>query len=455
MKLLYFAHDFPPERSPQSLRTARLTAGLVAAGHDVTVITREMHLHESASGSDLPGEDSVRLIRLPAGPLNQFVDRVLTWHQRRKPTGREDESLGNMAPPSSANAGGMPAASKRASSTNWKGRLIADIRTQEDRLWFPGRGYFWAQHAKRWLMSSVNNAGVDGVILSHEPASALLLAQVCTELGIPFVAELGDPVLASYTPVKWTEKALVLERFIANNARSIVVTSEATSRLLTERHGTLRKAVSVVAQGFDFQPKQGVEPVLAAEGISEPLKLVYCGRFYRFRDPTPLFEAIDLNGANAELEMASPEIPEWLEPSLASIPNITNRGFLSHAGSLALQRNADVLVNFANADPVQVPGKFYEYLGMCKPILHISPHPDTDPQALMVKKLKRGWVLQPDSQKIADEIARLTDRKRVGELVVGLDLSATSVIEFSWENLGFQFAKSIENAFSDRRTGTC
>lgn len=295
---------------------------------------------------------------------------------------------------------------------------------------------------------------VDGVILSHEPASALLLGRVCDELGVTFIAELGDPVLAPYTPGKWVEKAFELEHSVCTRACLVVVTSDATAQLLQKRHGASVARVSVISQGFEPTPAGNDEGGAGHAEGGALLRLVYSGRFYPFRDPTPLFEAIAVSDKDVELQIATPEIPAWLGPIAASTSNIVDRGFLPHAESLELQKSADILVNFANADSAQVPGKFYEYLGMCRPILHITPHPESDPQAALVAKLKRGWVLRPESGQIADEIRRLLDLARLGKLDEGLDLSMSSVMAYSWDALGHEFAMDIGRALDKKKAGT-
>ena len=47
-------------------------------------------------------------------------------------------------------------------------------------------------------------------------------------------------------------------------------------------------------------------------------------------------------------------------------------GVIDHFSALKLQEESDVLVHLANQNSsIQIPGKFYEYLGALKPILTI------------------------------------------------------------------------------------
>ena len=75
-------------------------------------------------------------------------------------------------------------------------------------------------------------------------------------------------------------------------------------------------------------------------------------------------------------------------------------GFLGHRQALEAQRAAHVLVNIANADPSQIPGKFNEYLGAARPVLHIAADGGQDLAAAFVQRTGRGWVVENDRQQI-------------------------------------------------------
>lgn len=444
MNLVYLAHDFPPERSPQSLRAARLAKGLADAGHEVTVISRALHLHERTT-TDGNGGEGLTVLRLPAGPLNRLADRILGWSERRRASRSGADAAMAAGDLSAARPAAVGEVALSAGRANWKGRALAGLRELEDRLHFPGRGWFWSRHVARALPQLLAARRVDGVVFSHEPAAALTLARVCETRGIPFVLELADPVLAPYTPRRWRRKAWRLEADVCRRAAGIVVTSDATARLLAERHAIGLEKFEVVTQGFDPPQAAGKG---APPGDASPLQLVYCGRFYPFRDPTPLFDAVASLPSQVEWRLATPGIPVAFARNPGQVPNILDLGFLSHARSLALQAGADVLVNFANADPRQIPGKFFEYLGAGKPILHISAHEEADEQARMLLALRRGWVLPPDAGVIAAHLSALAGRRRAGQLEAELDLGMDKVQRYSWPMLGSQFAATIERFIS-------
>jgi hypothetical protein len=120
-------------------------------------------------------------------------------------------------------------------------------------------------------------------------------------------------------------------------------------------------------------------------------------------------------------------------------------GFIGHLDALHLQRRCDVLVNIANADPVQVPGKVYEYLGATAPILHIGDNPG-DAAALLLSEFQAGcWSVAADQAKLASLLCDLRDAKRAhGSLERPGNTRQRIESSFSWASL----AASLDTTFA-------
>jgi len=266
-----------------------------------------------------------------------------------------------------------------------------------------------------------------------------MLHPECKRLGIPLVAELGDPVCATYTPKRWVGRALRLEREVCSAADRIVVTSEATRQLLVERHRLASEKIIVITQGF---PRQASTKPFERKGFDYRLRLVFTGRFYPFRDPQALLEAVGLV-PEVELHLASGPVDRPLPPNVFAV------GELTHSDALNLQASADVLVNIANEGMPQIPGKFFEYLGWSKPVLHIACRGD-DEQAGLLRDLRRGWVVDNETNRIAELLRGLVDLHRCGGLTDGLDLSSGAVEQFSWARIADRFALVIRDAVEEK-----
>lgn len=403
MRLLLIAYEFPPIESAQALRWAYLARELVANGHELHVLT----------------------VRLPSMPESRFetgatVHRVFAgpfvgWSSRLRSLLAGPSPQATSAPPSG------PGLAER---------LYRQLRRVLDFLLFPDLRSEWlpfAGSAGRRLLSSMH---FDLLLASHEPGVDLLLGlRFARRFSLPLICDLGDPVLAPYTP-RWRRALhLKLERAVLQGSRSLLVTNAATAELLRERHGTDGSRFLVLSQGFDA----GVAcdaPASARSG-ARPLTLFYSGSLYRgMRSAASVFDALS-RVEGVELTVAGDLGEEGLPDNVP----VRFLGRLSHAEVLQWQRRSDVLLNIGNAGTVQVPGKLFEYFGACRPILHVASDP-TDACSNLVLSLRRGLCASSDPDQLVAALRSLRQLKLDGTLESRFDLSLGAVDAFSWKRLG-------------------
>lgn len=181
------------------------------------------------------------------------------------------------------------------------------------------------------------------------------------------------------------------------------------------------------------------------------MRVVYTGRFYSFRDPRPVIEAVRTMH-DVDLVLALPEIPAWFEPDWHRASNIEVHARLSHAEALALQGTADVLLVVGNDDAAQIPGKLFEYFALPVPILYAASQPDDEGAALLVE-LNRGLATQADTKDVVRALAELRDcwqRDRLGER---FDLSGTRVSAHAWGALAGRYGQLFESLRRGRPFG--
>ncbi|MCF7221972.1 glycosyltransferase [Marilutibacter chinensis] len=408
MRILLIAYEYPPSPSPQSLRWAYLSRELACLGHEVHVLT--VNLGGETPGLPAPHPD-VRVHRTFAGPFRGLMAMLrerrhrTTSHVAAEKTASFD---GQIKPPRS-----------------WKQTLWETLQSTAARFLFPDlRGEWkpWGQHGLKRLLTTV---APDVVISSHEPATTLELGLISRQMGFRWVADLGDPVLAGYTPPRWKERSTKLERQVCELADHIFVTNAGAAELLAQRHGRT-SGVDVITQGFAPWGADHACP----PPTSDRLELLYTGSFYDFRKPDALICAIETS-ENVRLSIAAVTVPETILNAARRMPDrIHLLGFLPHARILELQRNADVLVNIANADHSQIPGKIYEYLGACRPILHLNGGGDAI--GTMIQSLQRGWSVENSCEAITCWLRDAQQAKQEYRLDTGLQLDSARVAEFSW-----------------------
>src|SRR5690606_24011135 len=141
----------------------------------------------------------------------------------------------------------------------------------------------------------------------------------------------------------------------------------------------------------------------------------------------------------------------WLFQAAARHPEALRlAGFMTQAQAVAMQRVADVLINVANSDPIHVPGKFYEYLGAGRPILHLG-EPDGDVAADLLRARRRGLVVSNDAAAIAGILDSLAQSKREGRLDQSFELGPESVKQHSWRALGAVLAGLVRSVHRGHR----
>ena len=427
LRILLIAYEFPPSPSPQSLRWAYLAGRLAAFGHELHVMAPDL----AGDGQGLPDPaQGVCVHRVWPGPAAALLGRLA----RRK---RHDPAHCDPRPTSGGEDLFAGLGAIQPAYLNWKGRLLERVQDAASWLLFPDQRGEWAWPARRALPGLLSRIRPDVVITSHEPATTLALGLEARRRGFRWVADLGDPVLAGYTPRRWRRRARRLEGRAMREADHVLVTTTGTRALLQERHPA-GAPITVVPQGFD--ESVAVAGSRPAGGRPVVLELLYAGRFYPFRDPRPLVEGV-LQVPGVRLNIASVNAPDWLVRIVDRHPGqLRLLGGIPHQRLLVLQRQTDILVNIANADPAQIPGKVFEYLGACRPILHLQAQ-EGDAVCELLAGLARGWSCMATAESVAGVLHRLVALAADGRLEAALELDAGRVQAWSWTAL----ARKVEN----------
>ena len=439
MRIILIAYDFLPCVSPQSLRWYYLSRELALLGHQVCVVTPRVGMIEEPGLPALPS--GVELLRTFPGPFGAVLH--LRARMRRR----------TLAQASAGSDQARFAGPAEVEQLNWKGRLARRLysltgraflafRGLADCILFPDIRTEWEPWARSGLRRQVRHWRPDVVVASHEPATDVRLGLYAESLGCPLVVDLGDPVLAVYTPRRWRGVAGRLQRRMCKRADHICVTSELVKGSLIESFGAQPNQVSVITQGFDDRIAHGQpEPFPEERSVGlereASLELLYTGSFYPFRSPENVIRAVE-EVEGVRLRVATVRPPDALVAAAARLPQkFEILGFVGHVETLALQRRAHVLVNIANANPAQIPGKFYEYLGSGRPVLHIVQGPN-DVAAQLVRSRGLGWCCENDADSIASTLRWLVDRLRTAGPDGMFSGARGSVAEFGWSALAIR-----------------
>jgi glycosyltransferase involved in cell wall biosynthesis len=433
VRILLIAYDYAPLASPQAIRWHYLTRELVSLGAEVHVLSPELPV----SGTALDVPPGVVVHRCPAGGL-------AGWLRRR----RERSPDRGAAPVAS-----MEPAVPSASSLNWKGRMYRRLDALIGLWCYPDSRGQWRKPAGEVLPSLVARLRPDVIISSHEPAVSLELGLQVANGAAAWMVDLGDPVWAPYTPRRWRQRAKRLEAQVCATATAVSVTTVQAREMLITRHGIDPNKVFVLPQGFDERATRGTwNPDPENFARDGEWHLLYTGRFYPFRSPLALLEAV-LVQPRVRLTVVAPEVArECFALAERSAGRIVFLGEQPHMRVLELQQQCDVLVNIGNAMAAQTPGKLFEYLGSGKPILHCHSVAD-DPASTLIRTWGRGWVCRNDRASLQAFLATLVEspRQRCAEL----SCDESGIAEYSWSALARQLLRRCERIIKDsvRRDG--
>lgn len=422
MRILLVAYDFPPVQSPRALRWHYLTRELVRQGHDV-------HIMMPDPGGPGPQfeHDSGSLC------IHRSFPGLLGWLMARSRRHTADAD---------ADAASHPLQSSRL---NWRGRLVARLKKTLGCVLYPDIRAEWSPWARRQLARLLREQAPDVVITSHEPATTLPLGRRAQRAGFRWVADLGDPVCAHYTPRHWRRRAHKQEAMVCHRADALVVTTDATREQLAVRHQLPAARCVVIPNGWDDRRQSLQESRAPLDFDPARLELIQAGRVYAYRDPIGLIDAVAAC-AGVRLTLIVPDPPQ--ADIAASVERAGDRvrvvGALPHAAVLDALERADILVNFGNAGPsVQIPARLFEYLGIERPILHVVTDPaGTDVAARMLEPLQRGWICVNNRENLAGNLTELRRRKQQARLYEGMTLAP--VAEYAHSVLGQRWARLLK-----------
>ena len=277
------------------------------------------------------------------------------------------------------------------------GILDSKIRTSRGifsrifrKMLIPDAQLFWIPTAfiRGWYY--IKKKQCDIVYSSFPPASAHLVALFLNYFtGLPWTADfrdswIFDPLDSGLQKSGW-RRAIeqYLEFKVISNATVIITATEEAAQVLRTTYPAYCSKIEVIYNGFDRQIASSCE----VKFETDELFLIHTGSFsYSHPDRTPaqLFTA---------LALLLDEDPDWSkriciilagalspeEKSAAAI--LTKSGIVRLEGDLSidevhkLQQKANILLlvdHVRSWSSTNIPGKFFEYLAMRKPILSIG-----------------------------------------------------------------------------------
>jgi glycosyltransferase involved in cell wall biosynthesis len=292
------------------------------------------------------------------------------------------------------------------------------------RVLVPDEHVSWNVTAIPAALRIARAEGIDAVITTSPPPSVHLVgASLKRALGIPWVADLRDSLLAhphrrgdERVAARAKEQTVaMIAKLVARQADAIVAAAPAIAE--ETRALSPRGRVVTIESGADFDDFAGL-PYTAGRTF----RITHTGSFFGKRDPKPFlraFAAAGLDDAVVRFVGDFRSADREYARSLALGPKLELIDYVPRRRSLELQRDSEVLLllvpDAGGRGKGVLSGKIFEYLAAERPILAVVP--PNGAAASLVRELNAGVVVAPDDEDgIRVALVELHGRWQRGEL---------------------------------------
>jgi glycosyltransferase involved in cell wall biosynthesis len=383
LNVLLVCYVFPPAGGTGVMRAASLARYLPLEGIRLDVLTTR---NASAVGADpsllkeIPGD--VRIHRtitldLPFG-IKKGIKKLLM--------------------------GGRPApgATSPANTTAGQARKSGIVKRALENILVPDPQVTWYPVLTRTARRIVKERKIDLVLITAPPFSNLLLVERLRKEfpRLPIVVDFRDEWLTTafelvsflFSRTEHARRtAARIEAAAVTNATAVVAVTEAARRKICSRYPSLPESkFHLIPNGFDSTKLRQSAP---APRSGDKIAVTHVGTIYTSTEPTALVEAVEslppeLRSRFLFRFIGHIEEPRFRDAILRLGENVELHGYLPQRDALALMDESDYVL-LINQDPLNVGGKFYDYVGGGKPILG-AVHPQGETRRLL-EELRAGW----------------------------------------------------------------
>jgi hypothetical protein len=352
-----------------------------------------------------------------------------------------------------------------------EGRADSAVRTRSGHLSRLGRTLLVPDVQISWLPAALWRAlrhlrrnPPDLIYSTFPPASAHVLGLILQRItGLPWVADFRDSwifdPLDTYLEQDGWRKTLEarIEAAVVSSADAIVAASETAADHLRSLYALHADKICVVPNGFE----PGEIPVVEDPAAEGPLRIVHTGSFsfsHPRRTPQPLFAALQIlldEDASWSQRLQVVLVGGLSDEEGQAAAGLVQAGLLHLEGmrtreeALAFQQSAHVLLlvdHVRSWQSTNVPGKFYEYLAMHRPILSLGGSGMVE---RLVAELRAGvHVRGDDVLAICTSLKELWGRHSRG--VLATETRAADLQRFHRAELTRQLAHCFDTVVTQR-----
>lgn len=440
--VLLITYNWPPDLSVGSVRPVHLARGLARNGWRPIVLTVDERYYELKHSETTNSPSDITVIRtrrfLSPREIYAFLKKVLRPLQGEVPIVHENVVAGNSS-----------------GSNRWLARLKRSIVSLVN---IPDEYVGWIPFAVWGGVRAVRKYKINCVVSTAPFFTAHLVAGMVSMFAqVPWVAEFRDPWssnvhkslggrsgLSEYL-ARWLE-----QRVVHAAERVVCVTSVMTEAYCALYPDEPLCKWATITNGFDKEEFKAMGSVRANRRFT----ITYLGSFNYFRRPHLLLQSVaDLlrEGAIKKDDVLIKFIGECRYADGQSVAELAEGlglegiceivDLLPRPEVFREMMEAYVLLLLANEQPLQIPGKTFEYMGAGRRVLTITE--STSATAEVVRYTGIGEVVAPGDLSAMKQVLR----QWYGEYCSGSIRerepsrgNAGRIMEYEWEVLAARYA---------------
>lgn len=269
-------------------------------------------------------------------------------------------------------------------------------------LFIPDARIGWYPYAVKEVKKILEQEKFDAIISIGPPHTTHLIAKKASNFsGLPHIPVFIDPWvdIVYYRGFKRSRLTLAIdnhfEKTVLNNSAAAVFVTESMQNDYLKKYPWLKEKSHVLYWGYNEEDFASVS--VEAKERDEKI-LIHAGNIFDYQNPVNLWKRINTEAAKGNkirlkfVGTVSPAIKKAIAES--GLEGITDYlGFLTYSEMINEIMNADYLLVCAT-EKRHVPGKLFEYLRSCKPILAYGN--DNDEVANIIQKANAGLLVNYD-----------------------------------------------------------
>lgn len=341
------------------------------------------------------------------------------------------------------------------------------ISRAKDYILYPDTRILWLPSAFLTGVRIIKKEKITCIMVIGEPYSSYLIGALLTMVtGVPLVIDFRDEWVG-FNEFHFPKRQKLLDRidrmvehFVIRKARIVTTSTRGITENFKARYPQLENKFYHLANGFnheDFEKNQNKK----LRQTDKPLTITYCGGVYEGRTLRFFLEALEnLIGENSTYAKRirfvfvgtkdKKEETYFQKPILKDTLEI--HGYIPHAEAIEKMRASDYLLCLEENDKRvayrYVPGKLYEYLGCCVPVIAlVSAQGEI---AHILNKTSAGVIIPPENvPAIKDFLVKAVWQTESGTESFHMNMDAIG--NYSYRNTTRRLATLLNEASQEQR----